>query len=144
MVIARSHCKDPGIFTNPYGPYKLRNHSIGRGWVLISLLSRTLLRAGLDAWPDLIKYCSRWWFQICFVFTLIWGRWTQFEYYFADSCTECAWVFNCDLGPQIGSDNLTNIFQRGWNHQLVLKYCLFFQMGWNHQLVFHCQIFVFE
>ena len=30
-----------------------------------------------------------------------------------------AWVFNCDLGPQIGSDNLTNIFQMGrFNHQL--------------------------
>ena len=33
----------------------------------------------------------RWWFQIFFIFTPIWGRWTQLD---------------------------EHIFQRGWNHQL--------------------------
>ena len=46
---------------------------------------------------------TRWWFQILFIFTAIWGR----------------FLF------------LTNIFQRGWNHQLV-KECQL--LKWSFQL----------
>ena len=41
---------------------------------------------------------SRWWFQIFFIFTPIWGRFS----------------------------NLTNIFQMGWNHQPVFLVALLF------------------
>ncbi len=41
---------------------------------------------------------------------------------YVDSCTESAWVLRPVLGPLIGSDNLTNIFQMGWNHQLDLSW----------------------
>ena len=40
----------------------------------------------------MMKLCTRWWFQQCFTFTPIWGK----------------------------IPILTNIFQRGWNHQPVL------------------------
>ena len=56
MVIARSHCKDPGSLSPiRTDRTKLRNRSIGAKW-WVATLSRILLRAGLDAWPDLIKY----------------------------------------------------------------------------------------
>ena len=57
---------------------------------------------------------SRWWFQICSIFTPIWGRFPI----------------------------LTNIFQMGGNHQPVFFMTKIFQMGWNHQPVFFCSWFL--
>ena len=56
---------------------KSSSHSICHGWGCAALVS--------------FPYFSRWWFQIFFIFTAIWGR---FPF----------WL----------------IFQMGWNHQLVL------------------------
>ena len=59
---------------------------------------------------------TRWWFQICFMFTPIWGRWSMWLYIY-------------------------NIFQMGWKHQLenmrshdfcfARKGCHFWQRVWN-------------
>ncbi len=46
-----------------------------------------------DTAPKAAFWVSRWWFQIFFIFTPIWGRWTQFD---------------------------EHIFQMGWKHQLGL------------------------
>ena len=62
---------------------------------------------------------ARWWFQIFFIFTPIWGKWTHFD---------------------------KHIFQMGWNHQpgcfvsfrefwMFLVAQLFFSVG-SHQVVF--------
>ena len=49
----------------------------------------------LASWEDYPnKSISGWWFQIFFIFTPIWGRWTHFD---------------------------EHIFQRGWNHQLDIN-----------------------
>ena len=47
------------------------------------------------------KWCASWWFQIFFIFTPIWGRWTHFD---------------------------EHIFQLGWNHQLVC-FIFYFLVG---------------
>ena len=50
---------------------------------------------GVLKFPGLLKIYPGWWFQICCYFhPENWGRWTHFDYIF-------------------------NIFQLGWNHQLV-------------------------
>ena len=84
----------------------------------LATLSRTLLRAGLDAWPDLIKYWSRWWFQRIFIFHLYLGKMNPI------------WLYN--------------IFQRGWfNHQLVFHCQIFVRIS-EHMAEPWCSVFFLD
>ena len=69
------------------------------GWWLCKLVS---LETSVGDW--FLFFCflwflvvslwlTSWWFQRCFIFTSIWGRWTHFD---------------------------EHIFQMGWNHQLAM------------------------
>ena len=54
-----------------------------------------------NSWGESLQHCTRWWFQVFFIFTPNYlGKWS----------------------------NLTNIFQLGWNHQLVHQSRL--RQGW--------------
>ena len=93
------------LFWRDWGPSRNNRSCVTSIFWMNTRVFTTRSHNSVDFLKRVINIDSRWWFQIFFIFIPILGKWS----------------------------NLTNIFQMGWNHQLVI-FDMWLDIYWGHYL----------